>query len=152
MNPNSKLLLDETHRLFGEQKTSFDFAEVDQELDSRLSDSDPLNEKCLTVVDDYITKHFTEIDNSIAKHSTNSDIKSERWITNSELRQSALLSNSEQRQDTQVALIKKMTGDGAVACIILLWCLGLASRLTPSARAARGGAIAHIISSSFELT
>lgn len=115
MNPDSKLLLDEMHRLFAEQNTKIDaidahIAEADRKLDLRFADSDRWLEKRFSDVDDSITRRFIEIDDSISKCFIESDLNLERRITDSELRQTALLTEAEQRQDDRVSSIAQAAG------------------------------------------
>jgi hypothetical protein len=111
MNPDSKLILDEMHRLFAEQKSSFDvcFTEADRKLDSCFTDSDRVPEKRFTEIDESVTKRLTDIDDALTKHLTDLDLNWERHITDSEVRQSAL-SEVEQRQEALVSTIVKSTG------------------------------------------
>ncbi|CAD6243966.1 unnamed protein product [Miscanthus lutarioriparius] len=113
MNPNSKLILDKMHRLFAEQKTSFDvrFTEADQKLNSRFGDSDRALEKRFTEVEESVTKRFTDLDNSLTKRLADSDLNWERRITDSEVCQTTLITVSEQRQEAFVSAVAKSTGN-----------------------------------------
>ncbi|CAD6254940.1 unnamed protein product [Miscanthus lutarioriparius] len=112
MNPNSKLLLDEMHRLFKEQKTQIDerFAESDRKLDERFTDNSRKLDIHFTEVDDSITNRIAEFDNTITKRLADSDLNWEQRITDSELRQSALITDVGKRHADGVSLIGKSDG------------------------------------------
>jgi hypothetical protein len=112
MNPDSKLLLDEMHRLFKEQKAQIDerFAESDRKLDERFSDNSRKLDIRFTEVDDSITNRIAEFDNTITKRFADSDLNWERRITDSELCQSALLADVEKHHADGVCLITKSAG------------------------------------------
>ncbi|CAD6224880.1 unnamed protein product [Miscanthus lutarioriparius] len=123
MNPDSKLLLDEMHRLFNEQKTQIEdrFTEADQKLDLRFIDSSRLLEKRFVDVDKSVTKHLanvddslnkrlTEVDDTLNKRLADSDLSWERRITNSELHQNNLIAEAERRQDDRIFGVMKVAG------------------------------------------
>ncbi|CAD6266826.1 unnamed protein product [Miscanthus lutarioriparius] len=124
MSPESKMLLDEMHRLFTEQSTKIDtrltesdhridelFAESERKLDSRFTDGDRRLEKRFVEVEDSINKRFIDINESLTKRIADSDLNLERRIiTDSELRQSTLISDSEQRQDLRLITVEHAAG------------------------------------------
>ena len=69
MNPDSKLLLDEMHRLFNEQKTQIEdqFAKADWKLDSCFTNSSRLLEQRFAEVDESVTKRLADVDDSLNK-------------------------------------------------------------------------------------
>jgi hypothetical protein len=102
MRPDSKLILDEMHRLFKEQKSDFDscFIDADRKLDSlekRFADSYRTLQKRFTAINTSIAKQLTDLNESLTKCLANSDLSWERRITDSELRQSSLILEAEQR-------------------------------------------------------
>jgi len=112
MNPDSKLLLDEMHRLFAAQKTQIDerFAESDRKLESRFDDTSRKLELRFAEVDDTITTRISEFDTDLSKRLADSDLNWERRITDSEVRQSTLISEVEKRHDDHVGAIAKVAG------------------------------------------
>jgi hypothetical protein len=91
MNPDSKLILDEMHRLFKEQKSGFNsrLTDADRKLDSLekcFTDSDRILEKRFTEIDASVAKQLTDLDDSFTKRLVDSDLSWERRITDSELR------------------------------------------------------------------
>jgi hypothetical protein len=91
MNPDSKLILDEMHRLFKEQKFGFNscLTDADRKLDSLekcFADSDRILEKRFTEIDASVAKQLTDLDDSFTKRLVDSDLSWERHITDLELR------------------------------------------------------------------
>jgi hypothetical protein len=69
MNPESKLLLNEMHKLFAKADRKWDarFADMDRKWDNRLVDSEQRIEQRFVEFDDTITKRLSIADKSMAQ-------------------------------------------------------------------------------------
>lgn len=112
MNPDSKLLLKEMHRLFAEQKTQIDarFAKSDRKWDARFTDSDRKLEERLSEVDATITKRFDDTDHVLTQRFVESDLNWERRLLDSEIRQSSIFTELEQRQEGRFDRLEQSAG------------------------------------------
>jgi hypothetical protein len=112
MNPDSKLLLDEMHRLFAEADRKWDarFTDVDRKWDARFADSSREVTQRLGDFDESFSKRLADIEDSFSKRFAESDLDWERRITDSEIQHSELIIAAEQRQENRLNAVVKATG------------------------------------------
>lgn len=112
MNPDSKMLLDEMHRLFQESDRKWDarFADADRKWDARFAECSRDLEQRLGDIDESIIKRFSDADDALTTRFAESDLNWERRITDSEIRQAELVVAAELRQEARLTAVVKATG------------------------------------------